>query len=165
MRPSVKHSPPVQPSSSITSGTGSVSTMWDEVTLRRERSSGSERAAGPTASTAVPARTRPPAVSATTPPPLPFALARERSARTCERSKTATPRSIRRRRRPRARRAGCSVAKSGTLTPRRNSGAAQVRRTWSASSATIRSGAPSSAAASTAARPTSSNAGAVETQT
>ena len=32
------HSPPVQPSSAITSGTGSVRTMCDEVTVRRERS-------------------------------------------------------------------------------------------------------------------------------
>ena len=57
------HSPPVQPSSSITSGTGSVSTMCEEVTVSRERRRGWARAAGPTASTTAPARTLPEAVS------------------------------------------------------------------------------------------------------
>jgi hypothetical protein len=60
------HSPPVQPMSSSTSGTGSVRTMWEEVTDSRDRSGAIERAAGPTARTAAPARTLPLSVSATT---------------------------------------------------------------------------------------------------
>src|ERR671914_586585 len=67
------HSPPVQPISSITSGTGSVSTMWEEVTVSRVRSSRRARAAAPIATTAAPARTRPPAVSASTPDDEPCA--------------------------------------------------------------------------------------------
>ena len=62
------HSPPVQPISSSTSGTGSVITMWLEVSVSRRRSGGSRPAHGPAASTAAPARTRPPAVSTSTPP-------------------------------------------------------------------------------------------------
>src|ERR671914_287726 len=49
------HSPPVHPSDSITSGTGSVSTMCEEVTVSRDLSCGSARTAPPTASTAPPA--------------------------------------------------------------------------------------------------------------
>ena len=48
VRPSVMHSPPVQPISSSSSGTGSVSTMCDEVTVRRERSGGERAPAAPT---------------------------------------------------------------------------------------------------------------------
>ncbi len=51
---------------SSTSGTGSVSTMCDEVTESRERSGLTPRVAALSASTAAPARTRAPAVSATT---------------------------------------------------------------------------------------------------
>ncbi len=65
------HSPPVQPSSSITSGTGSVMTMCDEVTVSRERSARTLRAPGPIASTAEPARIEPDAVSTRTPSPSP----------------------------------------------------------------------------------------------
>ena len=55
------HSPPVQPISSSTSGTGSVITMWLEVTVSRRRSGRLAGAApAPVASTAAPARTRPP---------------------------------------------------------------------------------------------------------
>ena len=61
-------SPPVQPSCSITSGTGSVSTMWLEETVRRSRSRRTWPEAALIATAAAPARTRPPAVSATTPP-------------------------------------------------------------------------------------------------
>ena len=44
-------SPPVQPSSSMTSGTGSVSTMWLDATVSRERSGANAASAPPAAST------------------------------------------------------------------------------------------------------------------
>ena len=52
------HSPPLQPSSSRTSGTGSVITMWLEVTVSRWRSGRWPASAGPHARTTEPARTR-----------------------------------------------------------------------------------------------------------
>ena len=70
MRASVIDSPPVQLSASTTSGTGSVSTMCEEVTEMRPRSGRKPRVAALTASTADPARTRPPPVSALTPEPV-----------------------------------------------------------------------------------------------
>ena len=82
-------SPPVQPICSSTSGTGSVSTMCEDVTESRERSGRTPRVAALRASTAAPARTRADAVSATTSPgPL------TRSARTRECSWMARPRSM-----------------------------------------------------------------------
>ena len=63
------HSPPVQPSSSTTSGTGSVKTMCEDVTETRLLSGPKPRVAALTARIAAPARTRPPPlVSAVTPP-------------------------------------------------------------------------------------------------
>ena len=85
-------SPPVQPSASITSGTGSVSTMWLEETVRRLRSRCSRPEAALTATTAVAARTRPPAVSATMAPGASGCARSARSARTGEPSKIRTPR-------------------------------------------------------------------------
>ncbi len=131
--------------------------MWEEVTDRRERSGPMPRLRGPSASTAAPARTVPDPASAVTPP------SSARSAWTWEFSRTWAPRSIKRRRRPIARRAGCRVAKSGMSTPRRKSGESQRALTPAASSSTTRSGAPRAAAAATALVPTASNAGAVDT--
>ena len=81
------HSPPVQPSSSSTSGTGSVITMWLEVTVSRRRSGRWPASAGPAASTAGAG-----AHAAAIGPRL-DALARSRvSRRTREPSKMVTPR-------------------------------------------------------------------------
>ena len=149
------HSPPVQPISSSTSGTGSVSTMCEEVTDRRERSGGTPRvAAGPWRAPRRPrerCRTRPPR---STPP------ASARSASDGERSRTCAPRSISRRRRPSARRAGCRVAKSGISTPRRKRGESQRARTCVTRPAPPRARAlQGPAAAATALRPTASKPG------
>ena len=153
------HSPPVQPTSSSKSGTGSVITMWEEVTVRRELSPSTARVRGPTASTAADARTEPPSsVRATTPPRSPP------TPDTRERSKIRTPRSSSFARSPSASRAGWSVAKSGTNTPRRKTGESQRARTCASVSSWTASGAPSSAAARTELRPASSKAAAVETQ-
>ena len=94
------HSPPVQPSSSETSGTGSVITMWLEVTVRRRRREGSPASAAPAASTTDPARTRPPGVSSTKPLPS----RRGRPARVP--SKIGTPLSSSADRKPKASLAG-----------------------------------------------------------
>src|SRR6201747_2307069 len=120
------HSPSVQPISSSSPGTGSVTTMWEEATLSRSRSGPSQLlAAAPIASTAEPARTVPAAVRATTPPPA------SRSESTGEDSKRSTPRSRRRSRRPSASRAGCTVAPLGEIAPARSrrGAAAQTQRT------------------------------------
>ena len=53
-RESVMHSPPVQPIASSTSGTGSVITMWLEVTVRRRRSGRCAARRPPAARTAAP---------------------------------------------------------------------------------------------------------------
>ena len=45
------HSPPLQPRASRTSGTGSVTTMWLEVTVSRWRSGRCPASAGPAANT------------------------------------------------------------------------------------------------------------------
>ena len=63
------HSPPVQPISSSTSGTGSVMTMWLEVTVSERRSGRNRSSDPPAARIAAPAPgPLPPAVSAITPP-------------------------------------------------------------------------------------------------
>ena len=121
-------SPPVQPSASITSGTGSVSTMWLEETVRRLRSRCSCPEAALTATTAVAARTRPPAVSATMAPGASGCAWSARSARTAERSKIRTPRPSRRSRSPKASRAGWTVAPARVATPPRNTGESQTAR-------------------------------------
>jgi hypothetical protein len=102
------HSSPVQPTSSSSSGTGSVMTMWEEATVRRLRSGPrGDFAAAPTASTAARALTTPPGVRASTPDGEPARRV------TGERSRTSTPRARRRSRSPRASRAGCTVAAPG----------------------------------------------------
>ena len=53
------HSPPVQPSSSSTSGTGSVITMWLEVSVSRLRTRASLPPRPPAATIAASALTRP----------------------------------------------------------------------------------------------------------
>ncbi len=101
------HSPPVQPISSSRSGTGSVITMCEEVSVSRDRRPGTEASQPPAASTAAPARTRPPVASTTTADP-------SRATRsTGVRSRIATPRSSSRARSPRPSRAGCTVAAPG----------------------------------------------------
>ena len=121
-------SPPVQPSASITSGTGSVSTMWLEDTVRRLRSRLICPEAALTATTAAPARTRPPGVSATTAPGASGCPRSERSAFTGEPSKIRTPRPSRRSRSPKASRAGCTVAPARVATPPRKTGESQTAR-------------------------------------
>ncbi len=102
------HSPPVQPTSSSSSGTGSVRTMWEEATVSRLRIGPCGAvAADPTASTAVDARTVPAAVCASTPSDNPA------SRITGEPSQTSTPRPRNRSRSPSASRAGCTVAAPG----------------------------------------------------
>ena len=64
------HSPPVQPSSASTSGTGSVITRWLEVTVSRRRSGRWPTRAGPVARAARGARTQPRSVCASTPWPV-----------------------------------------------------------------------------------------------
>ena len=62
-------SPPVQPIFSITSGTGSVITMWEEATVSRLRSGPpAALAAGPIASTPRGARTRAPVATVASTP-------------------------------------------------------------------------------------------------
>ena len=110
------HSPPVQPTSSSSSGTGSVRTMWEEAIVSRPRSGPRGAfAAPPIASTAAPARTMPPSVRASTPP---GAAAGRGPART-------------RRSRPRARaaaRAGRTPGAPAAPSPRRGRGRRRGRR-------------------------------------
>ena len=115
------HSPPVQPISSSSSGTGSVSTMWEEAIESRPRS-GPRRplAAPPIASTA--ARRPHDAAGGARLDPVGAPPQRAASART--RRPRPRPRSSRSRR-PSARRAGCTVAASGKKTPPRKAGEAQ----------------------------------------
>ena len=152
------HSPPVQPISSSSAGTGSVITMWEEAIERRPRS-GQRRpfAAPPIASTALSARTTPAAVRASTTP------ARRLRLCTGEDSKTSTPAASSRPRRPSASRAGCTVAASGKKTPPRKAGEAQRSATCAGLSSCAASASPSSRQAATAAKVESSKASAVET--
>ena len=150
-------SPPVQPICSSTSGTGSVRTMWEEATVSWPRR-GPRRpfAALPIATTARSARTAPPSVRAITPP------GSERSERTAEDSKIATPSSRSRRRIPSASRAGCTVAEPGETAPPRKAG--DWHRAWTSAgvSSKTASGWPSSRQAASARAQLPSWAGAVE---
>ena len=101
------HSPPVQPSSSSTSGTGSVITMWLEVRVSARRSGRKRSSEPPAPRIAAPARTRPPGVAATTA----STLSVSESTRVC--SWISTPASRTRVRRPAASRAGWTVAAIG----------------------------------------------------
>ena len=86
------HSPPVQPSSSSTSGTGSVITMWLEVTVSRRRSGRWPASAAPVASTAA-GRARGPDRSAPRrPAPLAGAAAGPASPRRCVTPRSREPR-------------------------------------------------------------------------
>jgi hypothetical protein len=130
----------------MTSGTGSVRTMWLEATVRRRRSGASRPEAALSATIAAPARTRPEEVRAVVPC----------SARTRDPSKIRTPRAASRSRRPNASRAGWTVAPVRTSTAPRNSGESQRARVSEALSSTT-------SAPSIAPRPTPSCAGAAHT--
>ena len=142
MRQSWMFSPPVQPISSITSGTGSLITMWLEATDECVAEAVRIRAVALfTASTAASART--------------VALAGRR-ARVAPRafgpgvrSWSRTPASITFARRPSARRAGWTFAAVGRSTPPRNTGDAHRVATSSRVSGRASSGAPTAAHAST----------------
>ena len=151
-------SPPVQPISSSTSGTGSVISMWLEVTVSRSRKGEpAEARAPPIASTAAGAITVPEGVTASTPPAV------SRSRCTGERSKRAAPRSSSRRRSPAARRAGCTVAASAKSTPPRNRGERQRFATSASESSRKPTSAPAPRSDATAAATVASWAGAAET--
>ncbi len=89
----------------------------------RDFSGPKPRVAALTASTAAPARTRPPPVSAVTPAGCVC------SARTRERSNTSTPAARTRSRSPSDSRAGWTVASSRTNSPRRKRGESHRWRT------------------------------------
>ena len=145
------HSPPVQPISSSRSGTGSVTSMWVEVTASRLRSGPNPAAAALIATTAVGAITRPPvSVSTTTSPDPP---ARRRRARVP--SWIATPSSSNAARRPSASLAGCTLAACRINAPPPNRGDAQRERTSAAVSGTSSAAAPSRSQAAVAGEPAS----------
>ena len=138
----------------MTSGTGSVTMRWLEATRTRRRIGPHARQRAARREDRVPcadAGARGLHADAASPCP--------RTLRTRACSWTATPRSMSRRRSPSARRPGCTIAPSGAKTPRRKTGEAQCSRTWPGLRSRSRSATPSSAAASIAARPTSSCAG------
>ncbi len=152
------HSPPVQPISASSSGTGSVRTMCEEATEkpvvkravatlggaadRQHRAGGADRAGGG------------PGLTPSSP---------SRSERTAEPSWISTPCARRRSRRPSASRAGCTVAEVGQTAPPRKAGEAQRAATSAAESSCSACGDPSSRQAATASSQTPSWAAAVET--
>ena len=140
MRQSWMFSPPVQPISSITSGTGSLITMWLEATESAWRKPWNPAVALFTASTAASARTVPSRVDA-----LPSAD----SFRTGVRSWSRTPASITFARRPSARSAGCTFAAVGRSRPPRKTGDAHRVATSSRDSGCASAGAPTASHAST----------------
>ena len=102
------HSPPVQPTSSSSSGTGSVRTMWEEATESRLCS-------GPPARLGGGANRE---HGALRPHDAPGGMRLDARSRpgdrlTGERSQTSTPRARNRSRNPSASRAGCTVAAFG----------------------------------------------------
>ena len=153
MRPSAIGSPPVQPSSSSTSGTGSVRTMWLDATAWASRKPGKPAVALFTASTAALARTRPRGVTATASTP---------SRRTGVRSCSRTPASTTFARSPSASRAGWTVADVRRIAPPRKP-ASQRARSSAAVARRISSGAPSASQASIASSDPSSCASLVAT--
>ena len=110
--PSAIGSPPVQPSSSITSGTGSVRTMWLDATAWARRKPGNPTVALFTASTAARARTRPPVCGRDR-------VRRVEPARPASRSWRRTPASSTFARSPSESRAGCTVADVRRIAPPR----------------------------------------------
>ena len=127
-------SPPVQPSASITSGTGSVSTMWLEETVRRLRS---RRTCPEAALTATDGR-----AGAHAPAcglgdhragRLGMRAVGAQRASPREPSKIRTPRPSRRSRSPKASRAGWTVAPARVATPPRKTGESQTARVSAAS--------------------------------
>ena len=112
-------SPPVQPSSSSTSGTGSVRTMWLEATAQARAGGPRSRRRGVDGEHRGPARTVPPPLSAT----ASVAPSRRRG---CARGAGHPPRAAGARS-PSERRAGCTFAACGRSAPPRKSGEAQRR--------------------------------------
>ena len=126
MRLSQTASPPVQPSCSSTSGTGSVRTMWLDATASASRWPANPAAAALTASTAVPARIRA-AVGVgdrVAAEPAHAACARGGARRARAAGGAARARGVPAARSPRA---------SSSTPPPRKSGEAQRRRTSSSS--------------------------------